>query len=62
LILPQMTVVLNQAIEADHESDARDAFEVFENLLIVVCVSVIQLTLGIVVGVKESTGSIGILC
>ena len=30
-----MTVVLNQAIEADHESDAREAFEVFENLLIV---------------------------
>lgn len=32
-----MTVVLNQAIEADHETDARNAFEVFENLLIVVC-------------------------
>jgi hypothetical protein len=31
-----MTVVLNQAIEADNESDARNAFEVFENLLIVV--------------------------
>jgi len=31
-----MTVVLKQAIEADHESDARNAFEVFENLLIVV--------------------------
>jgi len=36
-VLPHMTVVLNQAIQADHESDARDAFEVFENLLIVVC-------------------------
>lgn len=35
-VLPHMTVVLNQAIEADHESDARNAFEVFENLLIVV--------------------------
>ena len=35
-VLPQMTVVLKQAIEANHESDARDAFEVFENLLIVV--------------------------
>jgi len=35
-VLPYMTVVLKQAIEADHESDARNAFEVFENLLIVV--------------------------
>jgi hypothetical protein len=31
-----MTVVLNQAIEAQDEMDARNAFEVFENLLIVV--------------------------
>ena len=31
-----MTVVLKEAIEADHESDTREAFEVFENLLIVV--------------------------
>lgn len=31
-----MTVVLNQAIEAEDEMDARYAFEVFENLLIVV--------------------------
>jgi hypothetical protein len=31
-----MTVVLNQAIEADDENDVRNAFEVFENLLIVV--------------------------
>lgn len=31
-----MTVVLKQAIEADDENDTREAFEVFENLLIVV--------------------------
>jgi hypothetical protein len=35
-VLPNMTVVLRQAIEADDENDAREAFEVFENLLIVV--------------------------
>jgi hypothetical protein len=33
-----MTVVLKQAIEADDEKDVREAFEVFENLLIVVCI------------------------
>jgi hypothetical protein len=31
-----MTVVVQQDIEAGDEQDARDAFEVFENLLIVV--------------------------
>lgn len=36
-MLPFMTVVLNQAIEADDETDVRNAIEVFENLLIVVC-------------------------
>ena len=47
-----MTVVLKQAIEADHESDARDAFEVFENLLIVVHTPIFGgLTLGIFPGV-----------
>jgi len=35
-VLHPMTVVLNQAIEAQDEMDARYAFEVFENLLIVV--------------------------
>jgi importin-4 len=35
-LLPHMTVVLNQAIEEDDENDAQNAFEVFENLLIVV--------------------------
>jgi hypothetical protein len=38
-LLDQMCVVLKEAIIADHESDARDAFEVFENLLIVVSFS-----------------------
>lgn len=33
-VLPQMTVVLQQAIEADNESDARNAFEIFEVLLL----------------------------
>lgn len=37
-VLPSMTVVLKQAIEAEDENDVREAFEVFENLLIVVCI------------------------
>jgi len=35
-VLPDMTVVVKQAIEFDDEQDARDAFEVFENLLVAV--------------------------
>lgn len=35
-VLPAMTVVVQQAIEAGDEQDARDAFEVFEGLLVVV--------------------------
>jgi len=31
-----MTVVVKEAIEVDDEQDARDAFEVFENLLVAV--------------------------
>jgi hypothetical protein len=58
-----MTVVLKQAIEADYESDARDAFEVFENLLIVVLASVnvsVYLTSGIFPSVEESSRYFGI--
>ena len=53
-VLPHMTVVLRQAIEAEHESDARDAFEVFENLLIVVSLCLIYLTSGICTRLKIS--------
>ena len=35
-VLPAMTVVVKQAIEVDDEQDARDALEVFENLLVAV--------------------------
>ena len=35
-VLPAMTVVVKEAIEVDDEQDARDAFEVFENLLVAV--------------------------
>jgi importin-4 len=52
-MLPPMTSVVKQAIEADHESDARDAFEVFENLLIVVNIFMLDLTSGISVSVQE---------
>jgi hypothetical protein len=46
-LLDQMCVVLKEAIIADHESDARDAFEVFENFLIVVLSLTTNLTSGI---------------
>ena len=52
-VLPHMTVVLNQAIEVDHESDAREAFDVFENLLIVVC-SHMTTNPGIILDIQES--------
>ena len=61
-VLPHMTVVLKQAIEADHESDARDAFEVFENLLIVVSILMTHLISGIVTCLKEPSGPSAILC